>query len=145
MPLRIDSTHQSKGPAVESSALTTRGSEFSQALVSKQKLQRQELDQFFTRLDEVGQRLSQSLSLHDLADFRDLVKTMLRSTFGQSRTMGEESLWDYRGRPKVMARIQKVDQALEDLGKKVLDEQSKPMEILTKIDEIRGLIIDLLA
>ena len=145
MPLRIDSTHQSKGPSVESSALATRGSEFSQALVSKQKLQRQELDQFFTRLDEVGQRLSQSLSLHDLADFRDLVKTMLRSTFGQSRTMGEESLWDYRGRPKVMARIQKVDQALEDLGKKVLDEQSKPMEILTKIDEIRGLIIDLLA
>lgn len=145
MALRIDSARQTKTASLDSSNSAAPSTEFGQTLASKQKLQRQELDEFLVRLDEVGKRLTQSLSLHDLMNFRDMVKTMLRSTFGQSRTMGEDSLWDYRGRPKVMARIQQIDSALEELGQKVLDEQSKPMEILSKIDEIRGLIIDLLA
>lgn len=59
--------------------------------------------------------------------------------------MQEETSWDYQGRPKVMARIGKIDQVLDELGKQLLDEQSEPLEILTKIDEIRGMIIDLFA
>ena len=74
-----------------------------------------------------------------------MVKSFLRSTFGQSRALQESSFWDYQGRPKILAKVTKVDQELEDLGRKVLDEQAKPMDLLAKIDEIRGLIIDLLA
>jgi uncharacterized protein len=44
-----------------------------------------------------------------------------------------------------MTRISKIDHALDELGKQVLNQQAKPLEVLTKIDEIRGLIVDLFA
>lgn len=145
MSLRIDTPHQTLPPNLDSQSSMDRSIDFSGVLSQTQKIQGKELQTFFDRLEIQGKKLANSLSLRDLKDFRDMVKSFLRSTFGQSRKMQEESSWDSQGRPKVMARIAKIDQALDSLGKQLLDQQAKPLEILTKIDEIRGLIVDLLA
>ena len=145
MSIRIDAPHQISAPTLDSQSSLDRNSEFSGILSQTQKIQRIELKSFLSRLETQGNKLSETLSLGDLKDFRNMVKSFLRSTFGQSRTMQDESSWDSQGRPKVMARIAKIDHALDELGKKLLDQQAKPLEILTKIDEIRGLIVDLFA
>ena len=145
MSLRIDIPLQTLSPNLDSQSPLERNSDFSGVLSQTQKIQRIELQAFLDRLNSQGKQLAQSLSLSDLKDFRDMVKSFLRSTFGQSRKMQEESSWDSQGRPKVMARIAKIDQALDELGKQLLAQQAKPLEVLTKIDEIRGLIVDLFA
>ncbi|OLN33536.1 YaaR family protein [Desulfosporosinus metallidurans] len=145
MSIRIDASHQTQTPSLDSQGSLERSSDFSGVLSQTQKIQRIELQTFLGRLETQGKKLAHSLSIRDLKDFRDMVKSFLRSTFGQSRQMQEDSSWDFQGRPKVMARISKIDQALDDLGKQLLDRQSKPLEVLTKIDEIRGLIVDLFA
>ena len=145
MSIRIDASHQTQASSLDSQGLLERNSDFSGVLSQTQKIQRIELQTFLGRLDTQGKKLAHSLSIRDLKDFRDMVKSFLRSTFGQSRQMQEDSSWDFQGRPKVMARISKIDQVLDDLGKQLLDQQSKPLEVLTKIDEIRGLIVDLFA
>ena len=147
MPLRIDGTHQTEqSPNREAlSQANPNESEFNQALSGAQKIQRQELVEFLHRLDAQGKKLTASLSLRDLANFKAMVKSFLRSTFGQSRSLQENSFWDYSGRPKVLAKVSKIDHTLEDLGRQILDEQTKPMDMLAKIDEIRGLIVDLFA
>lgn len=144
MSMRIERTGQTTANEHANSKSSLAGeADFRQALAKTQRMQEQELAQFLAKLSDQGQKLSKSLSLSDLADFRSLVKSFLRSTFGQSRQLQEETFWDYGGRPKVMARISRIDHALEELGRKVLTEQDKPLEILKKIDEIRGLIVDL--
>ncbi|HWQ42725.1 MAG TPA: YaaR family protein [Desulfosporosinus sp.] len=145
MSLRIDSPHQTVLSNLESPGSLERNSDFSGVLSKTQKIQGIELQDFLDRLGTQGKKLAQTLSLRDLKDFRDMVKSFLRSTFGQSRKMQEDSSWDSQGRPKVMTRVTKIDQALEGLGKQLLDQQANPLEILTKIDEIRGLIVDLFA
>lgn len=145
MSLRINSPHQTLTPNLDSQSSLERTSDFSGVLSQTQKIQRIELQAFLGRLETQGEKLAHSLSIRDLKDFRDMVKSFLRSTFGQSRKMQEDTSWDYQGRPKVMARIEKIDQALDELGKQLLDQQAKPLEVLTKIDEIRGLIVDLFA
>ncbi|MDO0821834.1 YaaR family protein [Desulfosporosinus nitroreducens] len=145
MSIRINSPHQTLTPNLDSQSSVERNSDFSGILTQTQKIQSVELQTFLERLGVQGKKLAQSLSIGDLKDFRDMVKSFLRSTFGQSRKMQEDTSWDYQGRPKVMARIGKIDEALDELGKQLLDEQAKPLEILTKIDEIRGLIVDLFA
>jgi len=145
MSIRVDGPHQITTSALDSQNSLDRSSEFSGLLSKTQKIKRIELESFLDRLGTQGKKLSETLSLGDLKDFRDMVKSFLRSTFGQSRKLQEESSWDSQGRPKVMARISKIDHALDALGKQLLDQQAKPLEILTKIDEIRGLIVDLLA
>jgi len=145
MSLRINSPHQTSTPNLDSQNSLERNSDFSGILSQTQKIHRLELQAFLSRLETQGKKLAHSLSIGDLKDFRDMVKSFLRSTFGQSRKMQEDTSWDYQGRPKVMARIGKIDQALDELGKQLLDDQAKPLGILTRIDEIRGLIVDLFA
>ncbi len=145
MSIRIDAPHQIPTPNLDSQSSQERNGEFSGILSRTQKIQRVELQSFLERLKTQGTKLSETLSLRDLKDFRDMVKSFLRSTFGQSRKMQDESSWDSQGRPKIMARVAKIDHALDELGKQLLDQQAKPLEILTKIDEIRGLIVDLFA
>lgn len=145
MSIRIDAPHQAPAPNLDSQSSLDRSGEFSGVLSQTQKIKRIELQTFLDRLGTQGKKLSETLSLRDLKDFRDMVKSFLRSTFGQSRKLQEEASWDSQGRPKVMARIAKIDKVLEDLGKQLLDQQAKPLEVLTKIDEIRGMIVDLFA
>ncbi len=145
MSLRINPSHQTPTPNLDSQTSLERTSNFSGVLTQTQKIQRMELQAFLGRLETQGKKLAHSLSIGDLRDFRDMIKSFLRSTFGQSRQMQEDTSWDYQGRPKVMARIGKIDQALDELGKQLLDQQAKPLEVLTKIDQIRGLIVDLFA
>lgn len=146
MPFRVDSMHPPGQQAPENPATTEKSpTPFSQAFSQVQRLQKKELESFLSRLDSLGQNLADSLSLRDLTDFKNTVQEFLRSTLGQSRKMQEESFWDFRGRPKVLARITQINKALEELGEKVLSDQAKPIEILAKIDEIRGLLVDLLA
>ncbi|SPF51903.1 conserved hypothetical protein [Candidatus Desulfosporosinus infrequens] len=145
MSIRIDTLTQANAPSLDSQNSLEKSNDFSGVLSQTQKIKRQELQSFLDRLETQGQKLSQSLSIRDLKDFRDMVKSFLRSTFGQSRKMQENSSWDSQGRPKVMARVAKIDQSLDELGKQLLDQQGKPLDILTKIDQIRGLIVDLFA
>jgi len=143
MPLRINGAQQTES-LNRSANPSQRGElDFNRVLANTQKLQTKDLQDFMSRLENKGKQLAESFSLRDLSDFKDMVKSFLRSTFGQSRRVSEESFWDFRGRPKVLARITEIDKALEELGQKVLDNQTKPMELLDQIDEIRGLIIDL--
>ncbi|MFZ3130850.1 MAG: YaaR family protein [Desulfosporosinus sp.] len=143
MSIRINAPHQTQTPSLDSQGSLERNSDFNGVLSQTQKIQRIELQTFLGRLGTQGKKLSETLTLGDLKDFREMVTSFLRSTFGQSRKMQEESSWDSQGRPKVMARIAQIDHALDELGKQLLDQQAKPLEVLTKIDEIRGLIVDL--
>ena len=146
MSFRINNTGQPKPLGIElSSPAEKKGTDFNHILSHTRQLQSQELELFLSRLETQGKKLSESMSLEDLIAFKNMVKRFLKSTLGQSRSMQEETIWDYRGQPKAMARVTKINRALEELGEQVLSSQAEPLKILAKIDEIKGLIIDLFA
>lgn len=146
MLLRVNNSEQTKSITIAPQSLTEkRETNFNNILSHTRQLESKELQLFLNKLENQGKKLAESLSLQDLVEFKKMVKSFLKSTLGQSRNMQEETFWDYRGQPKVMARVTKINRALEQLGEQVLSSQSEPLKILAKIDEIKGLIIDLLA
>lgn len=146
MSLRVNNSGQPNSLNLEIQPNTERkGTDFSNILSQTRQLQGQELEVFLKRLDTQGKKLSESMSVQDLVEFKNMVKRFLRSTLGKSRSMQEETIWDFRGQPKVMARVTRIDRALEELGTQILSSQAEPLKILAKIDEIKGLIIDLFA
>lgn len=146
MSLRVNNSGQPKSINLEVQQPTEKkGADFSNILSHTRQLQSQELELFLSRLDQQGKKLSETMSVHDLIEFKNMVKRFLKSTLGKSRNMQEETIWDYRGQPKVMARVTRIDRALEELGEQVLSSQAEPLKILAKIDEIKGLIIDFFA
>jgi uncharacterized protein YaaR (DUF327 family) len=146
MSLRVNSSDQPQTLNIEIQAAADKKTpNFNNILTHTQKLQGAELEFFLNRLDQQGQKLSETLSVHDLLEFKNLVKRFLKSTLGKSRSLQEETIWDYRGQPKVMTRVTKINRILEELGEQILSSQAEPLKILAKIDEIKGLIIDLFA
>ena len=145
MSLRINPSHRMPKTIADTPAQTERGNAFGGVLSKAQMIQRSELEAFLQKLTAQGNKLSESLTLRDLKDFQDMVRSFLRSTFGLSRQMQDEPSWDSQGRPKIMARIAKIDRELDELGKQFLNDQAKPLEVLARIDAIRGMIVDLFA
>ena len=146
MSLRVNNSDQTKSLNLNSPVVAERkGANFSNILSHTHQLETKNIELFLKKLENQGQKLAEGLSLKDLIEFKKMVKSFLKSTLGQSRNMEEETFRDYRGQPKVMARVTKINRALEQLGEQVLSSQADSLKILAKIDEIRGLIIDLLA
>lgn len=61
----------------------------------------------------------------------------------QTYDIREELGWNQRGQSKVYSLLKKVDQKLEDLTKDFIDKESEQLDLLGKLGEIRGMLVDL--
>ncbi len=145
MSIRINNNSNQPAPFENFNPAERPTSDFRQTLAAVEGGKQRELEKFLANLDILGYKLVQSFSLKDLEEFRQSIKTFLRATLGRSCQVEEESLWDDHGRSKVMARVTKINQALEDLGRQFLSRHPKPLEILAQVNLIRGLLLDLFA
>ncbi|HBR35174.1 MAG TPA: hypothetical protein DD734_11110 [Firmicutes bacterium] len=82
-------------------------------------------------------------SMETLRAYRAAVRDFLKEAVSGSYQMKEESRWDRKGNRRVFCVVQKINQALEDLTTEVLQKNSESINVLAKIDEIRGLLVDL--
>lgn len=145
MSLKINTTQPKTENLETLSSVDKKSPGFNSILAQTHDLQDRELKLFLERLDQQGQKLAQTMSIQDLFEFKTMIKRFLKATFGKSRNMQEDTVWDFQGHPKVMARVTKINQYLEELGKQALSCQVGPLQILAKINEIKGLIVDLFA
>ncbi|MHB8172171.1 MAG: YaaR family protein [Thermincolia bacterium] len=104
---------------------------------------KQRLDKILQELEQQGRRLSQSMTIGDLKQYKQLVKNFLAEALGKTYHIKEEAHWDHKGRHKVFTTVEKVDEKMEELTSMVLEQQQDQLAVLAKMDEIRGLLIDL--
>lgn len=91
-------------------------------------------------LDEAGERLKEEPSLENLKRYKSLVKAFLKEAISRAYRVKEVLS---RRSGKLFILIEKVDRALEDLVDGVLRRQVDALWIASKIEEIRGLLIDI--
>lgn len=101
------------------------------------------LDQIMDELGRQGEKLAANQNFDELGRYKDLVREfMLKATQG----IGKLQLTDggSQGRSgKVHVILKKVDSELEALTRDVLARQATPIAILSRLDQIRGLLLDL--
>lgn len=102
-----------------------------------------DLDQLLQKLDEIGRRLASSFSIYDFKEYKDTLRNFLQETIGKAYHLKNETGWSRMGRPKLYQCLELIDQELEDLSKMVLAKQKDPLKILEKLDQIRGILVDL--
>ena len=103
----------------------------------------EDLQQLLKRLDEIGQRLSNSFSIYDLREYKDTLRNFLKDTSGKAYHLKNETGWTRQGRPKLYQSLELIDQELENLSKSVLSGEKDRLIILNRLDQIRGLMVDL--
>ena len=91
-----------------------------------------------------GKEISKHMDVKDMKRYRALIKDFLNEVVNRSHKFSRENFLDRKGRHRVYGIIRLVDQTLDDLAKELMKDEKDHMEILSKIGEIRGLLLDIL-
>ncbi|MBE5965746.1 MAG: DUF327 family protein [Lachnospiraceae bacterium] len=100
-----------------------------------------------TMLEEIttqGKKLAKRMDLTDMKCYRELVRGFLNEIVNRSHKFSRENFLDRKGRHRVYTMIKLVDQNLDELAAELIKDEKDHLIILDKIDEIRGLLLDIL-
>ncbi|AEV70465.1 YaaR family protein [Acetivibrio clariflavus] len=95
------------------------------------------------KITEQGQKLAKKVDVKELKIYKKLISEFLDETLNNSRKFLKESFVDRRGRYRVYAIIKKINSELDELTKDVLSTEKDNLRILQRIEDIRGLILDI--
>ncbi|MCL2078494.1 MAG: YaaR family protein [Oscillospiraceae bacterium] len=95
-------------------------------------------------IEEQAKRLSDRVDVKEFEKYRRLIREFLDEIVSNGYTFSREDAYASRGRHRYIATIKIIDEKLDELGKEVMKEQSDKIEVLNKIDDIRGLLLDIM-
>ena len=90
-----------------------------------------------------GAKLKKRRDIRDMKHYRALIKDFFNEVVTHSHEFARENFLDKRGRHRVYGIIRLVDKNLDELAQALLADEQDDLEILKRIGEIEGLILDL--
>ena len=97
-----------------------------------------------SQIEEQGRKLSQKIDVAELKVYKRLISDFLDEVLHHSHIFSKDSHLDRRGRYKVYATVKKINEELDELTKEVLNAEKDNIRILQRIEDIRGLVLDLM-
>lgn len=102
-----------------------------------------ELNQKIKDIQQQGDRLAKSMTVRELAIYRNMIKKFLEETARRGVILKETKGWDRRGRGKRYKLLEEIDAALLNLADDLLESEQGRIDLLGRVGEIRGLLINL--
>ncbi|MEE3468261.1 MAG: YaaR family protein [Eubacterium sp.] len=101
------------------------------------------LEGMMKEITQQGKKLGKHMDIRDMKHYRALIKEFLNEVVNRSHKFSRENFLDRRGRHRVYGMIKRVDAALDELAGELLNDEKDALAILDKVDEIRGLLLDI--
>ncbi|SJZ75960.1 YaaR family protein [Selenihalanaerobacter shriftii] len=101
------------------------------------------LDELLTLIDEQGETLSKKRTYKELIRYKKMVQKFVKEAVEQMYKVKEEYSSYGSGNHKVYTLVDKVDKSLEELTELILNKQATQLEILDRLDEVRGMLVDI--
>lgn len=92
-----------------------------------------------------GNKLAKHMDIRDMRKYRQLIKEFMNEIVNRSHKFSRENFLDKRGRHRVYGMVKLVDKTLDELATELIKDEKDHISILNKIDEIKGLLLDILA
>lgn len=105
--------------------------------------QDEELKKKALEIEKKGKHLASHIDVSELKAYKRLVMEFMNEAVRGSSRFSKDSFLDRRGRHRVFSTIKIVNEKLEQLTKEVLNSEKDNLAILGRIEDIRGLILDL--
>ena len=109
--------------------------------IEERDLQRR-LTSMMQDITDQGDKIAKHMDIKDMKRYRELVKGFLNEVVNRSHEFSRENFLDKRGRHRVYGIVKLVDKNLGDLADELLKDEQDHLEIVGKIDDIRGLLLD---
>jgi len=151
MSMKVSNVKRTDSNLVTSHGSDTRGVRESEAPVFRRTLtdlsrevHEARLIEMKSAIDEQGKRLADRVDVREFEKYRRLIRDFLDEIVSNGYTFCREDAYASRGKHRYIATVRVVDEKLDELGKEFLKEQADKIEILHRIDDIRGLLLDLM-
>ena len=90
-----------------------------------------------------GEKLGKHMDVRDMKHYRRLIQEFMNEIVNRSHKFSRENFLDRRGRHRVYGMIKRVNVVLDELAGVLIKEEKDTLAILSKVDEIRGLLLDI--
>ncbi|MCI8964552.1 MAG: YaaR family protein [Eubacterium sp.] len=145
MDIKIDNVQQTQA-ATTARQTQSAGEDFKFTLMSS--LEEDGLQARLTLMMEditmQGKKLGKHVDVRDMKRYRKLIQEFMNEIVNRSHKFSRENFLDRRGRHRVYGMIKRVNAALDELAQELMKDEKDHLVILDKIDEIRGLLLDIL-
>ena len=105
----------------------------------------EKLGNMMQEITEQGEKIAKHMDIKDMRKYRQLVKDFLNEVVNRSHKFSRENFLDRRGRHRVYGIVKLVDKNLDELAGELVKEEKNHIEIVGRIDDIRGLLLDITA
>lgn len=125
----------------------TKGTDTSFTFTLIRQIEEQDLQARLTLLMEdivqQGKKISKHIDVRDMRRYRFLIQEFINEIVNRSHQFTRENFLDRRGRHRVYGIIRLIDTNLDELAQELIKEETDQIAILSKVDEIRGLLLDI--
>lgn len=111
--------------------------------IEEQELQAR-LSALMEEITMQGDKLAKKRDIKDMRKYRGLIKDFMNEIVSRSHSFSRENFLDRKGRHRVYGIIRLVDENLDELARELMKDEQDHLAILSKIGEIRGLLLDIL-
>jgi uncharacterized protein YaaR (DUF327 family) len=110
---------------------------------SRDDVSSEEIEQLLDSIHELGDELLQKGTFTAVQNYREAVKSFVRRTVSQTLNVEEHTSGGNVLNRKRFSIVQVIDQKLDRLVQGMLQSQSSQMELMSRVEEIHGLLVDL--
>ena len=90
-----------------------------------------------------GKLIAKHMDIREMKKYRGLIKDFLNEIVNRSHKFSRENFLDRRGRHRVYGIVRLVDEKLDELAQALVEDEKNQIDILNKIGEIEGLLLDI--
>lgn len=108
----------------------------------EEKATQEQLQKMLQQIHAQADRLAKTMTVRELRLYKQLVKQFLEETARRGVHLKETKGWDRRGRSKRYKILDEIDKELLGMADSMLESEQGRIELLQKIGEIRGLLIN---
>lgn len=96
------------------------------------------------KIDEQAEKLKNRADIKEFQKYRQMIKEFLDEVVSNGYAFSKDDAFGARGRHRFYATVKTINNKLDEMAKEVLNGQSESIDLIHKIDDIRGLILDIM-
>ena len=104
----------------------------------------EKLTEMVNEITKQGQKIAQHMDIMDMKIYRSMISNFLSEVVAHSHEFSRENFLDRRGRHRVYWIIRQVNDKLDELARELINSEKNQVNILDKIGEIQGLVLDII-
>jgi uncharacterized protein YaaR (DUF327 family) len=95
-------------------------------------------------INRQGEVICKCFDIKELKKYKKLISAFLQEAVKHSYELDRQGKFDGAGSYKIFAKVKKINKSIETLTNEILKEQADPIEVIKRVEEIKGLILDIM-